>query len=81
MTGPLNSLSLRQRTLKTVSLCALCSAGRSQTLGALSVNNLIQHKDSIQFIVAQRLKTSIPDKPSVIVNFPFVLWRAAGSKL
>ncbi|XP_068742268.1 uncharacterized protein [Montipora capricornis] len=36
---PLNSLSLKQLTLKTVSLCALCSAGRSQTLGALSIIN------------------------------------------
>ena len=69
---PLNSLSLKQLTLKTVSLCALCSAGRSQTLGALSISNLVQHKKSIQFIVTERLKTSRPGKPSVIVTFPSV---------
>ena len=69
---PLNSLSLKQLTLKTVSLCALCSAGRSQTLGALSISNLVQHKESIQFIVTERLKTSRPGKPSVIVIFPSV---------
>ncbi|XP_068707939.1 uncharacterized protein [Montipora foliosa] len=69
---PLNSLSLKQLTLKAVSLCALCSAGRSQTLGALSVSNLVQHKESIQFIVTERLKTSRPGKPSVIVIFPSV---------
>ena len=68
----LNSLSLQQLTLKTVSLCALCSAGRSQTLGALSISNLVQHKESIQFIVTERLKTSRPGKPSVIVIFPSV---------
>ena len=51
---PLNSLSLKQLTLKTVSLCALCSAGRPQTLGALSISNLVQHKESIQFIVTER---------------------------
>ena len=69
---PLNSLSLKQLTLKTVSLCALCSARRSQTLGALSISNLVQHKESIQFIVTERLKTSRPGKPSVIVIFPSV---------
>ena len=69
---PLNSLSLKQLTLKTVSLCAFCSARRSQTLGALSISNLVQHKESIQFIVTVRLKTSRPGKPSVIVIFPFV---------
>ena len=67
---PLNSLSLMQLTLKTVSLCVLSSAGRSQTLGALSISNLVQHKESIQFIVTERLKTSRPGKPSVIVIFP-----------
>ncbi|XP_067023025.1 uncharacterized protein [Acropora muricata] len=69
---PLNSLSLKQLILKTVSLCALCSAGRSQTLGALSISNLVQHKESIQFIVTERLKTSRPGKPSVIDTFPSV---------
>ena len=69
---PLNSLSLKQLTLKTVSLCALCSARRSQTLGALSISNLVQHKESIQFIVTERLKTSRPGKSSVIVIFPSV---------
>ena len=69
---PLNSLSLKQLTLKTVSLCALCSAGRSQILGALSISNLVQHKESIQFIVTERLKTSRPGKPSVTVTFPSV---------
>ena len=69
---PLNSLSLKQLTLKTVSLCALCSAGRSQTLGALSISNLVQLKESIQFIVTERLKTSRPGKPSDIVIFPSV---------
>ena len=69
---PLNSLSLKQLTLKTVSLCALCSAGRSQTLGALSISNSVQHKESIQFIVTERLKTSRPGRPSVIVIFPSV---------
>ena len=61
---PSNSLSLKQLTLKTVSLCALCSAGRSQTLGALSISILVQHKESIQFIVTERLKTSRPGKRS-----------------
>ena len=67
---PLNSLSLKQLTLKTVSLCALCSAGRSQTLSALSIRKLVQHKESIQFIVTESLKTLRPGKPSVIVIFP-----------
>ena len=69
---PLNSLSLKQLTLKTVSLCALCSPGRSQTLGVLSISNLVQHKELIQFIVTERLKTSRPGRPSVIVIFPSV---------
>ena len=69
---PLNSLSETVFSVSCFRLCALCSAGRSQTLGALSISNLVQHKESIQFIVTERLKTSRPGKPSVIVIFPSV---------
>ena len=36
------------------------------------ISNLVQHEESIQFIVTERLKTSRPGKPSVIVIFPSV---------
>ena len=66
--APLNELSLKSLTLKTVMLCALASAQREQTLCALDLNCMEESGNSISFRVTERLKTSRPGK-SLEVSF------------
>ena len=53
-------------TLKTVMLCALASAQRQQTLSALDLNFRKESRDSISFVVTDRLNTSRPGKSTEI---------------
>ena len=55
---PLEELNLKMLTLKTVTLCALVSAQRCQTLAALDIDTMNIHEDEIQFVVCARLKMS-----------------------
>ena len=64
--APLRELSLKLLTLKTVMLCALASAQRQQTLSALDLNFRKESRDSISFVVTDRLKTSRPGKSTEI---------------
>ena len=66
--APLNELSLKSLTLKTVMLCALASAQREQTLCALDLNCMTESQNSISFIETECLKTSKPRK-SLDVSF------------
>ena len=66
--APLRELSLKSLTLKTVMLCALASAQRQQTLSALDLNFRKESRDSISFVVTDRLKTSGPGK-SIEITF------------
>ena len=66
--APLRELSLKLLTLKTVMLCALASAQRQQTLSALDLNFRKESRDSISFVVTDRLKTSRPGK-SIEITF------------
>lgn len=59
---PLEQLSLKTLTLKTVMLCALSSAQREQTLCALDLNYKTETADCISFVIAEKLKTSKPGK-------------------
>ena len=65
--APLRELSLKSSTLKTVMLCALASAQRQQTLSALGLNFRKECRDSISFVVTDRLKTSRPGKSTEII--------------
>ena len=47
-------------------LCALASAQRQQTLSALDLNFKKESRDSISFVVTDRLKTSRPGKSAEI---------------
>ena len=51
-------------------LCALASAQRQQTLCALDLNFKKESRDSISFVVTDRLKTSRPGK-STEVTFSY----------
>ena len=64
--APLRELSLKSLTLTTVMLCALASAQRQQTLSALDLNFRKESRDSISFVVTDRLKTSRPGKSTEI---------------
>ena len=66
--APLRELSLKSLTLKTVMLCALALAQRQQTLSALDLNFRKESRDSISFVVTDRLKTSRPGK-SIEITF------------
>ena len=68
--APLRELSLKSLTLKTVMLCALASAQRQQTLSALDLNFRKESRDSISFVVTDRLKTLRPRK-SIEITFSF----------
>ena len=67
--APLCELSLKLLTLKTVMLCALASAQRQQTLSALDLNFRKESRDSISFVVIDRLKTS---KPGTSIEITFL---------
>ena len=56
------SLSLKHLTLKTVTLSALVTAQRSQSLPALNLDNLSILDCKLAFTVADRTKTSRPGK-------------------
>ena len=66
---PLDQLSLKSLTLKTVMLCALSSALREQTLCALDIKFLNKSGNSLSFTVCERLKTSRPGKSTRKVEF------------
>ena len=68
--APLHELSLKLLTLKTVMMCALASAQRQQTLSALHLSFKKESKDSISFVVTDRLKTS---RPGSLLRSPFGL--------
>ena len=60
--GPLQDLTLKPLTLKTVMLCSLVCAQREQTLCLLDLNNKVMVQDAIKFIISDRHKTARPGK-------------------
>jgi len=65
-------LSIKLLTLKTVSLLALCSAQRAQTLSVINVHECHFGKTDLQIVVTERLKTS---KPGEILRMKFDQFR------
>ena len=55
---PLESLSLKMLTLKTIALLALSTAQRSQTLSMLNINNMNLTEDYVVFSIQNLHKTS-----------------------
>ena len=64
---PPSSLTLRQLTLKTVSLMALSSSDRGQTLNLVSLDNLVVDSD-LKFVIKERIKTTRRVLRPTIVN-------------
>jgi len=60
---PANSLSLKQLTLKLVSLAALVSPDRGQTLASLDLRYMSKQRDGVSWKVPTLLKTSRQKRP------------------
>ena len=63
---PLDQLSLKSLTFKTVMLCALSSTQREQTLCALDLKNRRESGTCLSFVITERLKTSKPGKSTEV---------------
>jgi len=55
---PIQNLSLKQLTLKTVALIALSSSDRGQTIHLASINNMVISDEKIQFVIREKLKNT-----------------------
>lgn len=67
---PLDGLNLKQITLKTAMLLALCTAHRAQTLTSIKINNIVKTPDRIEIKVPEIIKTSGPGRfqPLIVVQ-------------
>ena len=65
---PPNTLSMKQLTLKTVSLVALTSSDRAQTLHALRVDRVNATPQGLEFVVFDILKTTRRGRPARVVK-------------
>ena len=65
---PPSSLSLRQLTLKTVSLVALTCSDRSQALQALRVDRVSSTPQGLEFVIFDVLKTTRRGRPARVVK-------------
>ena len=65
---PMESLSLKQLTLKTIALLALTTSDRGQTLHKANIENMLFCEDnSVKFIIKEKLKTTRKIlKPTII---------------
>lgn len=55
---PLDSLSIEQLTLKTVTLLALISGHRVETFAKIKISNITEYEDRIEIRVSDKIKTT-----------------------
>ena len=65
---PIESLSLKQLTYKTVTLVAITSVDRAQTIHKLNVEKVSISAHGLEFVIPEILKTSKRGKPPQIVT-------------
>ena len=65
---PSNEISLEKLTLKTVSLVAVTSSDRAQTLESIDVNHSSFHDDGVRFPIYSLLKTTKQNQPVKVVH-------------
>lgn len=68
---PLHNLDLEKLSIKLLLLLALCSAHRVQTFCHIRVNNIITHKEGVEIVTSDIIKTSGPKRPQPVLRFPF----------
>ncbi|KAJ8914836.1 hypothetical protein NQ315_014849 [Exocentrus adspersus] len=68
---PLETLSLEQLTYKLVTLLALSTAHRLQTLQKIKINNIITSRNTIEILFFDMLKSSSPSmqQPKLLLNY------------
>ncbi|KAJ8912961.1 hypothetical protein NQ315_000017 [Exocentrus adspersus] len=68
---PLTSLTLQNLTLKLVTLLALISAHRIQTLTKISLENIVHYADRVEIRIPQRVKTTTPGRlqPNLVLPY------------
>lgn len=66
---PLDTLGIKELTLKLAALLALCSAQRAQVLVSLNIKNMLLNSDSVVFYITNLMKTSRPGKVYQTVIF------------
>ncbi|CAH0549561.1 unnamed protein product [Brassicogethes aeneus] len=67
---PNNTLSLKDLTLKLVTLMALISAHRVQTLSLILLDNIRESIDGFHILIPNRIKTSNYKRCQPVLNFP-----------
>ncbi|XP_047996617.1 uncharacterized protein LOC125242260 [Leguminivora glycinivorella] len=68
---PCSSLSLETLTKKVVTLIALCTAQRVQTLSLMKISNITCLESGIHINITDLIKTSAPDRPQPVLALPF----------
>jgi integrase len=66
---PLDGISLKQVTLKTVGLIALCTGQRTQTLSMIRLSN-IRWDDTVQIAISDQLKTTSISRSNPVLRIP-----------
>lgn len=69
--GPNDELSLERLTLKLVTLMALVTAQRMQTLASIDIRNIEKSTGLIEIKIPARLKTSKINKAQPVLSIPF----------
>lgn len=69
--GPNKDLPLQKITLKLVTLLALCTAHRAQTLASIKVNNVYINSNGIKIVITDIIKTSAAGRDQPILSLPY----------
>lgn len=68
---PNNDLDLKQLTRKLITLLALITGQRVQTLSKINLENIRESKDIIRVLISERIKTSGINRSQPILEIPF----------
>ncbi|CAD6241441.1 GSCOCG00009249001-RA-CDS [Cotesia congregata] len=68
---PLENLSLTKLSHKLVTLLALCTAHRAQTLASIEVKNITVRENALEIKIAKLIKTSGPGRAQPLLVVPF----------
>lgn len=71
--GPNEEISLEKLTLKLVTLLALVTAQRMQTLASIDIQNIEKSTGLIEIKIPARLKTSKINKAQPVLSIPFYI--------
>lgn len=70
---PLDRLTLEQLSYKLVTLLALISAHRVQTLSKIKIHNIIRFEDRLEILIPDRMKSSGKNRQQPVLKIPFFL--------